>query len=60
MAIDPKRVQAIFIAAVDAANTTIRAAIVERECGNDVDLRRRIEALLHAHDARPMISTNRP
>ena len=47
MPIDSKRVQAIFLVAVEQAD---RAAILDRECGNDLELRRRVEALLKAHD----------
>src|SRR5437763_269534 len=47
MPIDSKRVQAIFLAAVEQAD---RAAILDRECGNDLELRRRVEALLKAND----------
>ena len=43
----PSRVQAIFLVAVEQAD---RAAILDRECGNDLELRRRVEALLKAHD----------
>ncbi len=47
MAVDAKRVQRVFLAAVEAAD---RAAILERECGDDAELRHRVEALLQAHD----------
>ena len=49
MPVDPKRVQAAFIAAVEEADPTARAAIVERECAFDVELRRRVEVLIKAH-----------
>ncbi|MFL5330876.1 MAG: tetratricopeptide repeat protein [Gemmataceae bacterium] len=47
MPIDSKRVQAVFLAAVEQAD---RAAILDRECGDDLELRRRVEALLKAND----------
>jgi serine/threonine protein kinase/tetratricopeptide (TPR) repeat protein len=48
MPLDSKRVQAVFLAAAEAAD---RAAVLARECGEDVELRRRVEALLHAYGA---------
>jgi serine/threonine protein kinase/WD40 repeat protein len=47
MPADPKRVKEIFLAVSDAADD--RAALLDRECGGDADLRQRVEALLHAH-----------
>jgi WD40 repeat protein/serine/threonine protein kinase len=49
MASDPKQVQAVFLAAVELPAAK-RAAVLERECSNDVELRQRVEALLRAHD----------
>ena len=46
---DPKRVQAIFLAALEYANTE-RPALLDRECGPDSELRQRVEALLKAYD----------
>jgi serine/threonine protein kinase len=48
MPADPKRVQELFLAAVAQAD---RAAVLDRECGADAELRQRVEALLRAHDA---------
>src|SRR5262245_33735161 len=49
MAADPKRVKDIFIAASqDPAEA--RAALLDRECAGDADLRQRVEALLQFHD----------
>ena len=42
MPIDSKRVQAIFLVAVEQAD---RAAILDRECGNDLELRRRSRSI---------------
>jgi eukaryotic-like serine/threonine-protein kinase len=50
MAADPQRVQAVFLAAADRADPADRAALMAQECGDDAELRRRVEALLHAHD----------
>jgi hypothetical protein len=47
---DPERVQAVFLAAVDYLKPTDRAAVLDRECSVDMELRRRVEALLRAHD----------
>src|SRR5579862_285234 len=50
MPIDPDRVQAVFLAAVEANNPAERAAIVNAQCAGDDELRARVEALLRAHD----------
>jgi serine/threonine protein kinase/tetratricopeptide (TPR) repeat protein len=50
MPIDPSRVRAAFLAAVEAPDPAARAAAIDRECGPDDELRRRVEALLRAHD----------
>ena len=50
MAADPKRVKEVFLA-VSEAPAADRAAALDRECGGDADLRQRVEALLHAHEA---------
>jgi tetratricopeptide (TPR) repeat protein/tRNA A-37 threonylcarbamoyl transferase component Bud32 len=49
MAIDFQRFQSVFqaVAELPAAE---RAAVLERECAGDTELRRRVEALLKAHD----------
>jgi eukaryotic-like serine/threonine-protein kinase len=47
MPIVSKRVQAIFLAAVEQAD---RTSILDRECGDDLELRQRVEALLKAND----------
>ncbi|MDB5349323.1 MAG: repeat-containing protein [Planctomycetota bacterium] len=62
MPLDPNRVQAVFGAAMES-DVAGRAAILDRECSTDADLRRRVEALLCAHDRpdslldRPMVET---
>ena len=45
MPVDPKRVQAIFLEAVDGANPVDRAAVLERECATDPELRQRVEGV---------------
>jgi eukaryotic-like serine/threonine-protein kinase len=50
MAIDPQRVQAVFVAAVEAADPRARELILQRECAADSELRNRVEALLAAHN----------
>ncbi|MGO9109518.1 MAG: protein kinase domain-containing protein [Thermoguttaceae bacterium] len=49
MSIDPKQVQAAFLEAVQATAVE-RSAILNRICGEDLELRRRVELLLRAHD----------
>jgi serine/threonine protein kinase/Flp pilus assembly protein TadD len=50
MPIDSKRVQAVFLALMDVTDPNERAAALQRECGGDADLRRRVQALLVTHD----------
>src|SRR5262249_28276482 len=50
MLVEPKRVQEVFLAAVEVADPAARAAVLTRECGADAELRRRVEVLLKAHD----------
>jgi serine/threonine protein kinase/tetratricopeptide (TPR) repeat protein len=50
MPVDSQRVQAVFLRAVEAPPGE-RAALLNRECAHDAELRRRVEALLRAHDA---------
>jgi serine/threonine protein kinase/tetratricopeptide (TPR) repeat protein len=49
MGIDFQRVQSVFQAVAELPPTE-RAAALERECGNDVELHRQVDALLQAHD----------
>ena len=46
MAVDAKRIEAIFKAAINAADPVEHAAILDRECGSDMEMRQCIEALL--------------
>ena len=50
MPIDPKRVQAVFLSAVECHEPAARAAVLDRECATDPELRRRVEALLRGYD----------
>jgi serine/threonine protein kinase/tetratricopeptide (TPR) repeat protein len=50
MPVDPRRVQSLFLEAVEHAAPADRAAVLDRGCGSDAELRRRVEALLRAHD----------
>src|SRR6266536_273132 len=49
MSIDPKRVQAVFLAAVAQHPAADRAAYLDEVCGQEVELRQRVELLLRAH-----------
>ena len=49
MVADPKRVKEIFMAVSEAAADR-RAALLDRECAGDAQLRKRVEALLQAHE----------
>jgi serine/threonine protein kinase/tetratricopeptide (TPR) repeat protein len=49
MALDFQRIQGVFQAVAELAPAE-RTAVLERQCAGDAELRRRIEALLKAHD----------
>jgi serine/threonine protein kinase/tetratricopeptide (TPR) repeat protein len=49
MASDFKRIQSVF-QAVAGLPPAERAMVLDRECGDDAELRRRVEALVKAHD----------
>src|SRR5262245_10388526 len=51
MSADAKRVQSVFLVAVEIADAASRVAVLDRECMDDPALRRRVEALLQAHAA---------
>jgi serine/threonine protein kinase/WD40 repeat protein len=51
MSVDAQRVESAFLAAVEVADPAERAAVLDRECASDLQLRRRVEALLQAHEA---------
>jgi serine/threonine protein kinase/Tfp pilus assembly protein PilF len=50
MALDPQRLKELFLSAAEITSPSERAAFLERECGDNAELRRKVEALLHAHD----------
>ena len=50
MPLDPRRVKALFQAALDLPDPAGRPAFLDRECGGDDELRRRLDELLAAHD----------
>src|SRR5262245_25943866 len=47
--LDPRRVRAIFLEAVERHGPEERIAFLEQACGTDQDLRQRVAALLDAH-----------
>src|ERR1700680_3948527 len=51
MALSPQEIQAIFLRIVESTDAVSREQVLERECGDDQELRQRVEALLRAHDA---------
>jgi serine/threonine protein kinase/tetratricopeptide (TPR) repeat protein len=59
MPADPRRVKDLFVAAVELPNAQARQALLDRECGDDPDLRRRLHVLLQAHD-HPESALDRP
>jgi len=50
MTADPKRLKELFLGAAEIPSPAERAALLDRECGDDAELRQGIEALLQAHD----------
>jgi hypothetical protein len=50
MPTDPKRVQAVFLAAVECHDPADRVAVLDAECAGDAELRRRVEVLLGTHE----------
>jgi hypothetical protein len=50
MPLNPQHVQAGFLSAVECHEPTARAAVLDRECATDAVPRRRVEALLRAHE----------
>ena len=50
MITDPNRVKEIFLGAFEQSDEAARGAYLDRACGSDAVLRKRIEALLHSHD----------
>src|SRR6516162_6634091 len=50
MPVGPNAAKAIFMAALDKKEAAERAAYVAKACGDDDELRQRVETLLKAHD----------
>jgi serine/threonine protein kinase/Flp pilus assembly protein TadD len=59
MPADPRRVKDLFVAALELPDAAARRAFLDRECGDDADLRQRLDALLAAHDD-PNSALNQP
>ena len=53
MAIDPERVKALFLAAIECSDPAGRRAFLYAEVGDDPELRDRLDALLAAYDQPP-------
>ena len=50
MPVEPNAVRTIFMAALEKATPTERVTYLDAACVGNPSLRRRVEALLHAHD----------
>lgn len=50
MSFDPEQAQAVFLAAIACADPTELDGLLARHCGENPDLRARVEALLAAHN----------
>jgi hypothetical protein len=59
MPLDPRQVKALFNAAIDLPEPDDRPAFLDRECGDDLELRRRLSELLAAYD-QPADALERP
>ncbi len=59
MPADPARVKDLFAAALGLPDPAARRAFLDRECGADAGLRRRLDQLLAAHD-HPESALDRP
>src|SRR4051812_19345920 len=59
MPLDPVRVKALFQSALDLPDPADRPAFLDRECGDDTELRHRLDELLAAFD-RPASALERP
>ena len=59
MAVDPRRVKELFVAALDLPEGQDRQRFADDACGADAELRQRLELLLKAHD-QPASALNQP
>ncbi len=50
MAFQPERAREFFLDAVQIGSPEERSAFLDRSCGGDAELRRRVEALIAAHE----------
>ncbi len=50
LSLDLARVQSVFLAAVEQPNLELRLALLEHACVGDEELRKRVDALLIAHE----------
>ncbi len=50
MAADVRRVKEVFLTALEQSQAAARGAVLDRECGTDLELQQRVEALLRAND----------
>jgi hypothetical protein len=50
MPVEPDKIKAFFLAALEKDTSAARAAFLDQACAGDVALRQRVEALLQAHD----------
>ncbi len=50
MPLDPRHVKALFVAAIEREDPADRATFLDRECGDDDELRRRLDQILAAID----------
>src|SRR5262245_22349688 len=46
---DKPSIDSIFCSAIEIESSEERRALIERACGNDVELKQQVERLLHAH-----------
>jgi WD40 repeat protein/tRNA A-37 threonylcarbamoyl transferase component Bud32 len=59
MATDPRHVKDLFVAALELPDPQARRELIDRECADDPDLRRRLAVLLDAHE-HPESALERP
>ncbi len=50
MPLDPRRVKALFNSALDLSEPADRSSFLDRECGEDRELRQRLDELIAAFD----------
>src|SRR6516164_7435117 len=50
MPLEPRRAQAVFLAALELEDEAGRTQLLDRECASDTELRRQVEALLRGFD----------